>query len=191
MAQMYDTRDFRRGLKIQMGPDPYVIVDFQHISPGKGSAFTRVKIKNLRTGQVLEQNIKSGDKVGKPVLEERSMQYMYADAEGFHFMDTVNYEQISLQPEDVGDMKNFLIDQSVIKVLFFEGKPIGIDIDTFVELQVVDCDPSVRGDTVQGATKPAKMQTGLIVSVPLHINEGDVLRVDTRDGSYMDRVNRK
>lgn len=191
MAQMYDTRDFRRGLKIQMGADPFVIVDFQHISPGKGSAFTRVKIKNLRTGQVLEQNIKSGDKVGKPELEERSMQYLYANTEGFHFMDTNNYEQVSLHEDDVGDVKNFLIDDSVIKVLFFEGKPIGVEVDTFVELKVVECDPAVRGDTVQGATKPARMQTGLVVPVPLHINEGDILRIDTRTSEYMDRVNRK
>lgn len=191
MSTMYETRDFRRGLKIEMNGDPFVIVDFQHVNPGKGAAFTRTKIRNMRTGQVLEQNIKSGDKVAKPDVEERSMQYLYGDSQGYHFMDTDNYEQVTLQEEDVGETKNYMLENSVTKILFFQGKPIGLETDTFVEMKVVETQPGIRGDTATGGSKPAKMQTGLVVTVPLHINEGDVLRIDTRDGQYVDRVNRK
>ncbi|BBH53167.1 elongation factor P [Fluviispira sanaruensis] len=191
MSSMYDTREFRRGLKVLINNDPWVIVDFQHVSPGKGAAFTRTKVKNLRTGQVVEQNIKSGDKLEKPDVEERNMQFLYADADGFNFMDTANYEQISLTNLEVGDTKNYLIENSVIKVVFFNGKPIGVETDTFVELKVVETAPGVRGDTATGGSKPATLETGLVVSVPFHINEGDVLRIDTRENVYVDRVSRK
>nr|WP_222435633.1 elongation factor P [Fluviispira vulneris] len=191
MSSMYDTREFRRGLKVLINNDPWVIVDFQHVSPGKGAAFTRTKVKNLRTGQVVEQNIKSGDKLEKPDVEERNMQFLYADADGFNFMDTANYEQISLTNLEVGDTKNYLIENSVIKVVFFNGKPIGVETDTFVELKVVETAPGVRGDTATGGSKPAILETGLVVSVPFHINEGDVLRIDTRENVYVDRVSRK
>jgi len=191
MGSMYDTREFRRGLKVLINNDPWSIVDFQHVSPGKGSAFTRVKLKNLRNGQVVEQNIKSGDKVEKPDVEEKKMQFLYADAENYNFMDTDNFEQISLTRDEVGDTKDYLIENSVIKVLYFNGKPIGVETDTFVELKVVETSPGVRGDTATGGSKPATLETGLVVSVPFHINEGDILRIDTREGMYMDRVNRK
>ena len=191
MSSMYDTREFRRGLKVLMNNDPWVIVDFQHVSPGKGAAFTRTKVKNLRTGQVVEHNIKSGDKLEKPDVEERSMQFLYNDADGYHFMDTANYEQISLTNLEVGDTKNYLVEHSVIKVIFFNSKPIDVETGTFVELKVVETAPGVRGDTATGGSKPAKLETGLIVSVPFHINEGDVLRIDTREAVYVDRVSRK
>ena len=191
MANMYDTRDFKRGLKVLVNNDPWVIVDFQHVNPGKGAAFTRTKVKNMRTGQVVENNIKSGDKLEKPDVEERNMQFLYADADGGHFMDTANYEQISLSHGEIGDTKNYLIENSVIKVIFFNGRPIGVETDIFVELKVAETTAGVRGDTATGGSKPAKMETGLVVSVPFHINEGDILRIDTREGIYMDRVNRK
>ncbi len=191
MGSMYDTREFRRGLKVLMNNDPWVIVDFQHVSPGKGAAFTRTKVKNLRTGQVVEHNIKSGDKLEKPDVEERSMQFLYNDADGYHFMDTANYEQISLTNLEVGDTKNYLVENSVIKVIFFNSKPIDVETETFVELKVVETAPGVRGDTASGGSKPAKLETGLIVSVPFHINEGDILRIDTREAVYVDRVSRK
>ncbi|KAB8040742.1 elongation factor P [Silvanigrella paludirubra] len=191
MSSMYDTRDFRRGLKVLMNNDPWIIVDFQHVSPGKGAAFTRTKVKNLRTGQVVEHNIKSGDKLEKPDVEERNMQFLYNDADGYHFMDTGNYEQISLTNLEVGDTKNYLIENSIIKVVFFNSKPIGVETETFVELKVVETSPGVRGDTATGGSKPAKLETGLVVSVPFHINEGDILRIDTREAVYVDRVNRK
>jgi len=191
MATMYDTREFRRGLKVLINNDPWSIVDFQHVNPGKGAAFTRTKFKNLRTGQVVEQNIKSGDKLEKPDVEEKNMQFLYSDADACYFMDTQNYEQISLTKDEVGDTKNYLIENSVIKVVFFNGKPIGVETDTFVELKVVETTAGVRGDTATGGSKPAKLETGLVVNVPFHINEGDVLRIDTREGTYVDRVNRK
>lgn len=191
MASMYDTRDFKKGLKVLMSNDPWVIVDFQHVNPGKGAAFTRTKVKNLRTGQVVENNIKSGDKLEKPDVEERNMQFLYADADGGHFMDTSNYEQIFLTHAEIGDTKNYLIEHGVIKVIFFNNRPIGVETDTFVELKVVETSAGVRGDTATGGSKPAKLETGLVVNVPFHINEGDILRIDTRDGVYMDRVNRK
>lgn len=191
MATMYDTREFRRGLKVLINNDPWAIVDFQHVNPGKGAAFTRTKFKNLRTGQVVEQNIKSGDKLEKPDVEEKNMQYLYSDADACYFMDTQNYEQIALTKEEVGDTKNYLVENSVIKVVFFNGKPIGVETDTFVELKVVETTAGVRGDTATGGSKPAKLETGLVVNVPFHINEGDILRIDTREGTYMDRVTRK
>jgi elongation factor P len=191
MSSMYDTREFRRGLKVLMNNDPWVIVDFQHVSPGKGAAFTRTKVKNLRTGQVVEHNIKSGDKLEKPDVEERNMQFLYNDADGYHFMDTANFEQISLTNLEVGETKNYLIENSVIKVIFFNSKPIGVETETFVELKVVETAPGVRGDTATGGSKSAKLETGLVVSVPFHINEGDILRIDTREAVYVDRVNRK
>jgi len=188
---MYDTREFRRGLKVEMSGDPWVIVDFQHVNPGKGASFTRTKIKNLRTGQVIEHNIKSGDKLAKPDCEERQMQFLYTDSAGFHFMDTANYEQVSLTKEEIGDVKFFLIENGVIKVLFYQGRPIGVETDTFVELRVKETQPGIRGDTATGGSKPATLETGLVVSVPFHINEGDLLKIDTRNSDYVERVNRK
>ena len=191
MSTMFDTREFRRGLKVLMGNDPWVIVDFQHVNPGKGAAFTRTKVKNLRTGQVVEHNIKSGDKLEKPDVEEKNMQFLYKVADNYYFMDTANYEQISLTNLEVGDTKNYLIENSVIKVVYFNGKPIGVETEIFVELKVIETAPGVRGDTATGGSKPAKLETGLVVSVPFHINEGDILRIDTREAEYVDRVSRK
>lgn len=191
MSTMFETRDFRRGLKIEVNGDPWVIVDFQHVNPGKGAAFTRTKMRNLRTGQVVENNIRSGDKVAKPDTDDRKMQYLYRDSEGFHFMDTSNYEQISLSEESIGETKDYLLENSVIQVLFYQGKPLTVETDTFVEMKVKETQPGIRGDTATGGSKPATMETGLVVTVPLHINEGDILRIDTRSGEYVDRVNRK
>jgi elongation factor P len=188
---MYDTSDFRRGLKVEFKNDPWSIIEFQHVNPGKGAAFTRVKIRNLRTQQVLETNIKSGDKLGKPDVEERSMQFLYGDADSYNFMDTNNYEQVSLAKDEVGGAANYLLENSVIKVLFFQGRPIAVETETFVELRVAETQPGIRGDTATGGNKPARMETGLMVNVPLHINEGDVLRIDTREDVYVDRVNKK
>jgi elongation factor P len=191
MATMFETRDFRRGLKVEHNGDPWVIVDFQHVNPGKGAAFTRTKMRNLRSGQIVESNIRSGDKLQKPDTDDRRMQFLYRDGEGYHFMDTANYEQVSLSEEAVEEVKFYLLENSVVQVLFYQGKPLTIETDTFVELKIVETQPGIRGDTATGGSKPAKLETGLVVSVPFHINEGDVLRVDTRSGEYVDRVNRK
>jgi len=190
MGTMYDTREFRKGLKVLINHDPWNIVDFQHVNPGKGAAFTRTKFKNLRTGQVVEHNIKSGDKLEKPDVEERSMQFMYNDADMYYFMDTKSYEQMHLNKEDVSDTKNYLIENAIIKVMFFNGKPIGVETDTFVELRVTETTAGVRGDTATGGSKPATLETGMVIPVPMHINEGDVLKIDTRNGSYVERVSR-
>lgn len=188
---MFETSDFRRGLKIEYRGDPYTIVDFQHVNPGKGAAFTRTKIRNLRTAQVLEVNIKSGERVGKPDLEQSNAQYLYHDAEGYNFMDTANYEQFTLEKDQLGDVVNYMLENSTIDVLFYQGKPLTVECPTFVELTVKETQPGIRGDTATGGSKSATMETGLVINCPLHINEGDILKIDTRDGSYLERVNRK
>ena len=185
---MYETREFRKGLKLEINGDPYTIVDFSHYNPGKGAAFTRIKIKNLKTGQVLEQNVKSGEKVKPANLDQRKMQYLYNDAEGYHFMDTENYEQFSLQKEDLEETIPYLLENAVVSVLFFQGKAISVELDTFVQLAVKETPPGIRGNTATGGSKQATMETGLVVNVPFHINEGDVLKIDTRTSEYVEKV---
>lgn len=185
---MYETGDFRKGLKIEFEGSPYVITDFQHVSPGKGAAFTRTKMKNLLTNNTIERNIRSGDKVGVPNIEERQFQYMYADNEGYHMMDQKNFEQIALNEENVGDRKNYFQEGANISVLFYNDKPIAVDVPTFVVLTITETQPGLRGDTVSGGGKPATLETGAVVQVPLHLNEGDKIKVDTRDNSYVEKV---
>ena len=168
---MYDTGEFRKGLKIELEGQPYIIVDFQHVSPGKGNAFTRTKLKNLMTGSGLEKTFKSGDKVKVPDIEEKKMQYMYSDNEGFHLMDNKSYDQICLSETQVGDRKNYLQEGINLSVLFFNEKPITIEVPNFVVLTITRTDPGVRGDTVSGGGKPATLETGLTVQIPLHLNE--------------------
>ena len=185
---MYTTSDFRNGLKIEFEGAPYAIVYFQHVKPGKGGAFVRTKLKNLKTGSVLEHTFRSGDKVEKPDLEDRSMQFMYKMENQYHFMDNRSYEQIYLGEDHVEEAGNYLIENLPVQILFYKGEPIGIDIPTFIDLKIVETEPGMRGDTVSGATKPAKLESGATVLVPLFINEGDVIKVDTRDGTYIERV---
>ena len=185
---MYSTSDFRKGLKIEFKGDPYVIVDFLHVKPGKGGAFVRTKIKNLITGRVLEETFRSGEKLGRPNVEEKNMQYLYLDSQGYCFMDNETYEQIFLDPEQVGDAKGFLKENIDVYVQFYNHKAIGLDLPTTVTLAVVQSDPGVKGDTATGATKPATLETGLVVQVPLFINEGDVLKIDTRTSAYLERA---
>jgi elongation factor P len=188
MAGVIDTSEFRKGMKIEVDGEPFEIVEFQHVKPGKGSAFVRTSIRNLLTGRVLQPTFKSGDKVGKPDIEERDMQYLYKQGDDFYFMDNRNFEQTYLGEAALGDSKNFLKEQISASILFYNGKAIGVTLPNAVELKVVKCDPGVRGDTVSGALKPAVLETGYEVSVPLFINEGDVLKIDTRDGKYLTRV---
>jgi elongation factor P len=185
---MYTTSDFRNGLKIEFEGGPYVIVYFQHVKPGKGGAFVRTKLKNLKTGAVLEHTFRSGDKVEKPDLEEREMQFMYKMENQFHFMETKTYEQIYLDEDHVEEAGKYLIENLPVKILFYKGEPIGIDIPLFIDLKVVETEPGVRGDTVSGATKAAKLESGAVVQVPLFLNEGDRIKVDTRTGTYIERV---
>ncbi len=189
MADVLDTTDFRKGLKIEVEGDPYEIVDFQHVKPGKGGAFVRTRIKNLLTGNTLDRTFRAGDKVGKPDIEEREMQYLYAEGDNFHFMDNKSYDQTFVTAEALGEARNFLKANINASILFYKGRAIGVSLPNAVDLAVSTCDPGVRGDTVSGATKPATLETGYVVQVPLFINEGDVLRIDTRNGAYITRVN--
>ncbi len=185
---MYTTSDFRNGLKIDFEGDPFVIVYFQHVKPGKGGAFVRTKLKNLKTGAVIEHTFRSGDKVEKPDLEEREMQFMYRMENQFHFMETKTYEQIYLDADHMGDAANYMIENLPVKVLFYKGEPIGIDLPIFINLTIVEAEPGVRGDTVSGATKPAKLESGAVVQVPLFLSVGDRIKIDTRTGTYIERA---
>ena len=186
---MLQTTDFRKNLKLELEGKVYVIVDFQHVNPGKGSAFVRTKLKNLETGQVLEKTFKAGvDTADKPNLEEKEVEYMYSDAEGFYFMDQSNYETIQLNRDYVGDAKDYLQEQMHLSVLYHNDKPISIDLPNFVELKVTQTDPGLKGDTASGGMKKAIMETGLQVNVPLFIKEDEKLKIDTRSGEYVERV---
>lgn len=185
---MYSTVDFRNGLKIEFEGDPYILVYFQHVKPGKGGAFVRTKMKNLKTGAVLEHTFRSGDKVEKPDLEDREMQFMYKMENQYHFMDTGSFEQIYLDEDHVGEAGNYLIENLSVKIQFYRGEPIGIDLPIFIVLRIAETEPGVRGDTVSGANKPAKLESGAVVQVPLFLNVGDRVKVDTRTGSYIERA---
>jgi len=188
MAGVIDTSDFRKGLKIEIDGEPFEIVEFQHVKPGKGSAFVRTSIRSLLSNRVLQPTFKSGDKVGKPDIEEKEMQYLYKQGDDFYFMDTRNYEQTFVNEKVLGEAKSFLKENVNASILFFNGKAIGVSLPNSVDLKVAKCDPGVRGDTVSGALKPATLETGYQVNVPLFINEGDILKIDTRDGKYLTRV---
>ena len=188
MAGVIDTSEFRKGLKIEVDGEPFEIVEFQHVKPGKGSAFVRTSIKSLLTGRVLQPTFKSGDKVGRPDIEEKEMQYLYKQGEDYYFMDTRSYEQTFLNESVLGEHRNFLKENVNVSILFYNGKPIGVSLPNSVDLRLAKCDPGVRGDTVSGALKPAVLETGYQVQVPLFINEGDILKINTRDGKYLTRV---
>jgi elongation factor P len=181
------TNDFRKGMKIEVDEAPYAIVDFQHVKPGKGGAFVRTKLKHLRLGTVIDRTFRAEEKVPLVNFEEKRMQFLYRD-DRFHFMDLETYDQIALSEDEVGDARQFLQENTAVEVLHVDGAPIGIELPNFVDLVVVKTEPGVRGDTASGGSKPATLETGAVVSVPLFINEGDVLRVDTRTGAYISRT---
>ena len=188
MADTIDTSEFRNGLKILMDNEPFVIVEFQHVKPGKGNAFVRTRYKSLISGRTLEKNFKSGEKVGRPDIEEKKMQYLYKEGDHYIFMDSKNFEQSHIDEAGLGESKNFLKENIGASVLFWNGKAIGVTLPNSVDLKVVKCDPGVRGDTVSGAQKPAILETGYQINVPLFVNEGDVLKIDTRSGEYLTRT---
>jgi elongation factor P len=181
------TNDFRKGMKIEVDGAPYAIVDFQHVKPGKGGAFVRTKLKHLRLGTVIDKTFRAEEKVPLVNFEEKRMQFLYRD-DRFHFMDLETYDQTALSEDDVGEARQFLQENTEVEVLYVDGAPIGIELPNFVDLFVVKTEPGVRGDTASGGSKPATLETGAVVSVPLFINEGDVLRVDTRTGAYISRT---
>ena len=183
-----DTSQFRNGLKIELDGEPFMIVFFQHVKPGKGGAFVRTKLKNLRTGRVLDRRFRSGEKVEAADVEDRKMQYLYQDGEQLVFMDAESYDQIPFSLEQVGEARKYLRENVDVDVLFYRGKPININLPAFVEAEVTQCEPGMKGDTASGGTKPATIETGAVVQVPLFIKEGEKIRVDTRSGEYVERV---
>jgi elongation factor P len=187
---MYDTSDLRKGIKITIDGQPYTVIEAQFVKPGKGQAFTRTKMRNMITGSVLEKTYKSGEKLEKADLEERQMQYLYPEGDARVFMDTSSYDQLSITDQQLGDNVYYLLDGLMVDVLLYDGRPIGITPPTFVELEVTDTEPGFKGDTSSGVTKPATMKTGLKVNVPLFIERGEILRIDTRTGGYAERVKR-
>ena len=182
------TADFRKGLKIELEGEPYIITDFLHVKPGKGGAFVRTKLKSLVTGNVIDRTFRSGEKVQTPSLEEKTMQYLYHEGDTYHFMDSDTYEQITLAGNLLGEDSNFLQENVEVKILFHNEQPIGVELPFFVELTIVQTEPGVKGDTASGGTKPATVETGAVIQVPLFLNEGDVIKVDTRTGAYIERA---
>jgi elongation factor P len=185
---MYDTSDLRKGLKVLIDGQPYIVVEAQFVKPGKGSAFTRTKMKNLLSGGNIERNIRSGEKIEPADIDERQMSFLYKEGDDFVFMDTGSYEQLNVPKETLGDDWQWLKDNMNCHVLFWNNKSIGITLPNFVELKVTHSEPGVKGDTSSGATKPATLETGATINVPLFVNENDVLRIDTRTGEYCERV---
>lgn len=185
---MYETSDIRKGLKITMDGYPWEVVDFQFVKPGKGTAFTRVRVKNLQTGQALDRTFKTGEKLEECNLEEHEAQYMYSDGESFFFMNQESFEQIAITAKVLGDAVKFLTENMECTILVYEGNPINVSLPTFLESEIVYTEPGMKGDTATGGSKPAKIATGAEVQVPLFINQGDWIKVDTRDGSYVERV---
>ena len=185
---MVSTSDFRKGMKIEYKGAPHEIVDFQHHKMGRGGAIVRTKLKNLRTGSIFDDSFKGGEKFEKPDLEERKMQYLYNDGDQYHLMDNESYEQIALTAEQLGEAKKFLVENMMVSVLLYEGSTIGVEVPMFVELKIVKTDPGFKGDTASGGSKPAQLESGVTVKVPFHLNEGDIVKIDTRTSEYIERV---
>jgi elongation factor P len=181
------TAEFKKGLKIQFDGEPYSIVDFQHVKPGKGGAFVRTKLKHMRVGRVIDNTFRAGEKVELVDFDEKRMQYLYRD-DRYHFMDLETYDQISLSADEVGDARDFLKENTEVEILFIDGSPVTVELPNFIELRIVKTDPGIRGDTASGGSKPATLETGAVIQVPLFLNEGDVVKVDTRSGDYLGRV---
>lgn len=188
---MLATNQFRKGAKVEIDGTPFEIVDFQHVSPGKGSAFTRTKLRNMLNQNVIERTYKSGEKLPKANTMEVEMQYLFKDSAGFHFMNMTTYEQIAITEEQLGSHAlGYLKEEMIIKVMLFNDRPIGVELPNFVELKVVETEPTIKGATATGMSKPAKLETGASVPVPGHIKEGDIIKVDTRDDRFVQKVNR-
>ena len=187
-----DTTDIRKGIKVMLDGinNPFLVVEAQFVKPGKGQAFTRVKLKNMATGAVLERTFKSGEKIELANVEQRVMQYIYPEGSDFVFMDPGTGEQITIAGDKIGDDSRWLSDGMNIDVTLHEGNPIGVDLPANVVLQISTCEPGVKGDTASGATKPATLSTGAVINVPLFVKEGEWVKVDTADGKYLERVNR-
>jgi len=179
--------DIKKGVRLEIDGNPFRVVEFQHVKPGKGAAFVRVKIKNLATGKVIEKTMHAGDKFEVPALEQKTMQFLYDDGQFLQFMDTSSYEQIGLTHDQVGDVFDYMIDGMEAQILFHNGKAISIEIAQTVVLKVVETPPNYKGDS-QGGKKPAKLESGAVVQVPFFVLEGDLIKVDTVEGKYLEKA---
>lgn len=185
---MISVNDFKTGLTIEVDGDIWRVLEFQHVKPGKGAAFVRSKLKNLRTGVIQEKTFRAGEKVGRAQIDNKEMQYLYSTGDTFVFMDTSTYEQVELSRAQIEYELNFLKENMEVHIIMYKGEVIGIDLPNTVELEVVETEPGIRGDTASGGSKPAKLETGLVVQVPFFVNVGDTIVVNTDDGSYVSRV---
>ena len=185
---MITVGDLRTGNKVELDGEPYIVVDAQHVKPGKGGAFCRTKMKSLKSGSILERTFRVGEKLDEPNLEEKEVQYLYSAEGQYYFMEINTFEQLFLREDQLGESKNYLKENMVLNILYFNENPIGIDLPLSVELTIAKTDPGIRGDTATGGSKPAVLETGAVVKVPLYLNEGDIVKVDTRTGEFIERV---
>lgn len=185
---MYDSSDLRKGLKIEYEGDPYIVVNFDFVKPGKGQALYKCRLKNMLTGSQFDRNFRSGEKFGEPNLEEKEMEFLYKEGTSYCFMNSANFEQEFVGEAQVGEARNFLKENTVCTVLFYQDRPISVTIPIFMNLRIVKSDPWVKGDTASGDSKPATLETGHVVQVPAYIEEGTLIKVDTRTGTYVERV---
>ena len=188
MAAVYSAGDFRNGTTFEMEGNVYRVVEFQHVKPGKGAAFVRTKLKNVITGAVLEKTFNPSDKYPGAEIEKKEMQYLYNDEDLYYFMDNDTYEQIPLNKEQIGDALKFIKENMSVTMLSYKGSVFAVEPPLFVELEITETEPGFKGDTAQGATKPAIVETGASVNVPLFVEQGDVIKIDTRTGEYLSRI---
>ena len=185
---MISSNDLRNGVTIVVDGQLWTVIEFLHVKPGKGSAFVRTRLKNVKTGTTLERTFRAGEKLERALVDNRQMQMLYNDGDGYHFMDQQSFENVTLQRDLIGDPADFLKDGMVVDMQFHDGTPIGVDLPAHVELKIVETDPGFRGDTATNTTKPARLETGATVNVPLFVESGDVIRIDTRDRRYIGRA---
>ncbi|ABN52082.1 MAG TPA: elongation factor P [Hungateiclostridium thermocellum] len=185
---MISAGDFKNGVTFELDGQIFQVIEFQHVKPGKGAAFVRTKLKNIVTGATIEKTFNPTDKMPKAHIERKDMQYLYNDGDLYYFMDTETFEQLPLGKDKIGDALKFVKENEIVKVLSHKGNVFGIEPPNFVELEVTDTEPGFKGDTATGATKPAIVETGASIKVPLFVNKGDIIRIDTRTGEYMERV---
>ena len=185
---MISAGDFRNGVTLEVEGNIYQIIEFQHVKPGKGAAFVRTKLKNIISGGVVEKTFRPTEKFPKAHIERKDMQYLYSDGELYHFMDVETYDQIALNEDAIGDALKFVKENEMVKICSHKGNVFAVEPPLFVELAIIDTEPGFKGDTAQGATKPATVETGAVVYVPLFVDMGDVLKIDTRTGEYLSRV---
>lgn len=184
----YQTSDFRNGLKIELDGQPYIMTYFQFVKPGKGTAFTRTKLKNMLSGNVIERTFRTGETVEAADVEEQEMEYLYEDGEFYHFMNTETYDQVQITGETLGDDKDFLTENLQVQILFYKSRPVNMELPNFIESEITYCEPGVKGNTATGATKPATITPGATVQVPLFVERGERIKIDTRTKAYVSRV---